>query len=111
MLRNPNAAADRESFEKFDQDIPDSLWPPEFVDGAQQWYQAFADLSSDRPQGMGMSRIGFMAAYRYAETMGIDDFDGFWRCVRAMDDVFIDHHSGEKQIFTREQFRGAFASK
>lgn len=109
-MRNPNAEQLREDYERFGQEPPPSLWPPEFVDGAQSWYNAFWDLNSDRPVGMGEGRIPHSAARAYYGDR--EDFPAFWSTIRAMDQAYLEHARGdEPQHFTREAFRGAFSSK
>lgn len=101
----------RAAYERFDQDIPDSLWPPEFIDGAQAWYNAFWDLSTDRQMGMQEGRIRYSAARAYG--VHEDEFDEFWRAMKAMDNVYLQHASngGEPKTFTREMFRGGGKKK
>lgn len=62
---------------------------------------------------MGIGRLSWITIEKYAERMKISDFDIFARCMKAMDDVFIQHHSPEteKKEFSRDMFRGAFNSK
>ena len=113
-MKNPNAAKDREDFERFRQEIPESLWPPSFIDGAQAWYTAFLDICGDRSgTGMGVGALSWTVIDRYAQRMGISDFDAFAKCMKAMDGVYIKHNQpeGEKQEFSREMFRGSFNSK
>lgn len=114
MLKNPNAEKEREDFERFGQEIPASLWPPELADGAKSWYEAFWDLCSDRPSGgMQLGRISYMSARMHCRGWPEDEFHSFWRVIRAMDEVFLQHANsdGEPQTFTRESFRGAFSGK
>lgn len=62
---------------------------------------------------MGIGRLSWITIDAYARRMGIADFDPFVKCMRAMDDVYIKHHSksGEDEKFSREMFRGAFNSR
>lgn len=112
-LNNKNAEKEREDFERFGQEIPASLFPPELKPGAESIYHAFWDLCTDRQSGMSISRISYSSARLYCQGWNDDDFALFWRLIRAMDTVYIDHSSGEdkEKTFTREAFRGAFSSK
>lgn len=113
MLANPNAEKEREQFEQFGQETPASLWPPQFMDGAKSWYDAFWDLNTDRPAGMELGRISYASARLYCRDWADGAFHSFWRALRAMDDVYLAHvnSGGEQKEFTRESFRGAFAGK
>lgn len=110
-LQNPDAQRIREDYERFGQDIPDDLWPPDFMDGAQSLYNAFWDLSSDRPMGMQPGRIPWASAKAYCDTIPGEDFDLFWRVIRAMDTVYMEHQAegGKPKAYTKEMFRGTFA--
>lgn len=57
-------------------------------------WRAFADLSTDRPVGMGVRPIPWSCIDRYARRYGIDDlddFEAFLSLMRAMDAVHLDH--------------------
>ncbi|WP_442596295.1 hypothetical protein ACSBPU_05560 [Parapusillimonas sp. JC17] len=83
------------------------------MDGAQSWYAAFWDLHTDRPAGMQAGRISYMSARIHCHGWPEDEFHSFWRVIRAMDDVYLEHANsgGEPKTFTREGFRGAFSGK
>lgn len=93
--------------------MPDSLWPPEFIDGAESWYAAFWDLCSDRQTGMSIGRISYASARLYCQGWSEDEFHSFWQVIRAMDNVYLEHANsdGKPKKFTRESFRGAFSGK
>lgn len=81
------------------------------IDGAGAWYSAFWDLCTDRQMG---GRIGYSAARAYGRDCGWsdDEFQVFWRVIRAMDGVYLEHVSSDgPKTFTREAFRGAFSGK
>lgn len=112
-MANPDAEKQREDFERFGQEIPDSLWPPEFVPGASAWYAAFWELSSDRQIGMGEGPIQYSSIRLYTSGWPADEVAMFTRCIRAMDGVYLDHanRDGKPQEFSREMFRGAMSGK
>ncbi|HEX2554252.1 MAG TPA: hypothetical protein VHL98_11150 [Microvirga sp.] len=61
-------------------------------------WDAFNDLSSDRPFGAmgGAGRIPWSSIDRYAARHGIDDpdaFDRFKRLLGAMDRAYLDHEA------------------
>lgn len=113
MLENPEAEKQREAFAQFGQDIPDSLWPPDFIDGAAAWYSAFWELSSDRQVGMVVGPIQYISIRFYTAGWPPDETTLFTRCIRAMDQVYLEHASSdaEEKSFSRDMFRGAFAGK
>jgi len=60
--------------------------------GLELYWQAFLELSTDRPQALsGVTQIPFTAICKYAEMLGIKDveFEDLLTNIRAMDDVFI----------------------
>lgn len=59
-------------------------------------WQAFQRLTHDRPTGMGIGAIPFLAIDRYAERFEIDDFEEFHDLVRALDDEYL-KHANEKR--------------
>lgn len=62
-------------------------------------WEAWSQLDSDRPVGMGVGRIPWTAIDRYAARHGVDepdDFDELVELIRAMDDVYL-KHVGEEQ--------------
>lgn len=60
---------------------------------------------------MQAGRISYSSARQYCGDD--DEFPLFWRVIRAMDSVYLDHVNGDgkPKSFTRESFRGAFSSK
>lgn len=113
MLANPNAEREREAFAQFGQDIPDSLWPPDFAPGASAWYSAFWDLSSDRQVGMSIGPIQYGSIRLYTSGWPPDEVALFTRCIRLMDQIYLEHANSdaEPKAFSREMFRGAFSGK
>ena len=60
-------------------------------------WMAFARLSGDRAQGMGLGPIPWTAIDRYAERYDViadaDEYDRFVGLIRAIDRAFLDWHS------------------
>lgn len=65
---------------------------PELPEHLSLYWQAFWDVHTDRPVGMGEGPIPFAAIDRYAARFGIDDpdhFDRFAALIRRMDNAFL----------------------
>lgn len=96
----------RSDYERFNQDIPEDLYPPQLIDGSHSFYNAFWDLDSERAIGMQPGRIPYSAIRKYAMNHGISDSDVFIRIIMAMDKAYLSHNSGgDDKTMTREEFR------
>lgn len=62
------------------------------MDGLEWFYDAFTDLSSTRPVGMGVGHIPWTAIDRWAVRNEVDgeDFDDLVYMMREMDAEFFD---------------------
>lgn len=96
-------------------EVPESLEPPEFIDGYDGWYGAFFRLSTERQIGMVEGEIPASAIERYTAGWHYEDADTFELCVREMDKIYLTR--GEKptdpepQMSAEEQFMAAFANR
>ncbi|ESQ83256.1 hypothetical protein AEAC466_13470 [Asticcacaulis sp. AC466] len=71
----------------------DTAPPPALLPGANQFLQAFWEVSHDRPVGFGVGPVPFGAIDRWARRYGIDDaddFDDLVGAIRVMDGVYLD---------------------
>lgn len=57
---------------------------PTVPEDLERVYRAWHDLAGSRHDG---GPTPFEAADRYAERLGIDDFETFWELIQAMDRV------------------------
>jgi hypothetical protein len=59
--------------------------------GLEAYYEAFAELSTDRQSGTSIGPIPWSSIDRYASRYGIEDdaFEYLIRMVRALDDAFL----------------------
>lgn len=83
-----------EQFERRNLPLPDHLFLPDLLPGAQDILQAFWDLSTDRQVGLGTGPIPFSAIDAYAHRHGVEDPDEFqlwYRLIRKCDKVFLEH--------------------
>ena len=64
---------------------------PALLPGLETYYEAFVELSTDRPIGMGIGPIPWTAIDLYAWRHGFsgDGFDYLLYMVRALDDAFL----------------------
>lgn len=63
--------------------------------GLHVYWQAYHELSTCRPVGMGVGPIPWTAISEYALRNGVfdpDDFDELVHHVRALDTTFLEHH-------------------
>lgn len=82
---------ERAAFARFRQPIPDDLWPPDFLPGAAEWYEAFWEMSSDRNIGMEYGPIPSHSIRSFAAELHESEQVPFRRIIRKMDQVFLDH--------------------
>lgn len=81
--------------------------------GASAWYSAFWELSSDRQIGVGVGPIQYSSIRLYTAGWPPDEVTLFTRCIRAMDQIYLEHANSDSKPkeFSREMFRGAFSGK
>lgn len=103
-LNNPNAKKIIEDYERFGQEVPKGLTPPELNDVEWSLWRAFWDLSTDRQIGMAAGPIMWTSISRYAPSTGLG-MQVFSSIIRAMDDAYLGHKSGEGKKFSREMMR------
>ncbi len=101
-LDNPNAREQIEAFERFEQDIPESLIPPNLTDVEWFYWSAFWELSTDRQKGEDTGPIPWSSIRAYASD---DRMNVFSTIIRAMDDAYLSHQGGESKTFTRDMFK------
>jgi hypothetical protein len=53
------------------------------------FFDAFRELSSCRPQGLGLSPIPFTAIVEYSRLFDVGDFEDFLWIIRKMDDCYL----------------------
>ncbi len=61
------------------------------------YLDAFRELSSCRPGGMGLQAIPFTAIAEYSRIYELGDFEDFATVMRLMDNVFIKLYSAQDQ--------------
>lgn len=105
-MENPNAQSEIAAYLKFDQDIPETLFPPDLHDIEEHVWEAFWNLSTDRPVGMGPGQIPWSSISRMAEEFKAMGEKTFHRLIRAMDATYLGHKTGEKKTFSRSMMRG-----
>ena len=66
--------------------------------GLELYYDAFWDLSTCRPNGMGAGPIPWNVIHDYGSTFTFDteQMEDLFYLVRVMDNVFLAHHSKKK---------------
>ena len=67
--------------------------------GLELYWDAFLDLSTCRPTGMGMGPIPWSAIRDYAVTFDfdVDQHEDLYHFIRVMDNAFIEHHRNKKE--------------
>ncbi len=71
--------------------IPKHYAPPEIMLGGEDWLAQFFDLSSDRQMtGYGSGPIPATSIDRRVADWPSDEAEAFRRCIRAMDEAFLD---------------------
>lgn len=105
-LDNPNAHDEIAAYRKFNQDIPDSLIPPDLHDVEEYIWDAFWELSTDRQVGMGPGPIPHTSIQRMAGEFSALGGKTFQHLIRAMDVAYLGHKSGKKKTFSRNMMKG-----
>lgn len=90
---------------RFGQEIPADLVPPELHDIEWQLWSAFWELSTERQVGFSPGPIPGSAIRQYAATEQGADRSSFAAIIRAMDDVYLSHKSGESKTFSRDMMK------
>ena len=74
-------------------------WPPVLLPGADEYLDAFWELSSERQLGFGAGPIPGSAIVAHAGRAGMadDEADLFRRVIRAMDAVYLDRSAPRPQ--------------
>lgn len=67
---------------------PEDLEPE--ITGFEFYLEAFKELSTSRPAGLGLSPIPFTAIHDYFKIYELQDFDEFTYVIRRMDYAFLD---------------------
>ncbi len=67
------------------------------LDGLDFYVDAFRELSTCRPGGMGLLPIPFTAIVEYSRIYEIEDCDEFAYVIRAMDDTFMREYLADQQ--------------
>lgn len=88
MRRHPDAAAQIEAIKASGRDVPQHLERPALMAGAEEWSDAFWELSTDRQIGMALGPIPAAAIDRMAAGMAPCEAADFRHCIREMDAVF-----------------------
>lgn len=73
---------------------------PDLFPGADEYLNAFWELSTDRPIGMAAGAIPFTSIDRYAARFGVDDPDEFQsllRAIRACDGAWLDYQRSKQE--------------
>lgn len=70
---------------------------PELQEGLRFWYNAFLDLSADRPVGMGEGPIPWTSIERYAERWDLDEdeSDDLHHHIRSMDKTYLKYRAAK----------------
>lgn len=58
-------------------------------------WDAYFELATCRPVGMGLGPIPWTAIHEYAEANGVQDGERFVRLIRAMDREILNPNRGE----------------
>ena len=89
MLTHGDASKARAIMHRRGIAIPDDMWPPDLLPGAEEWLDAFLELTTDRQMGMGLGPIPSAAIDRWP----VEDAEraSFRACIRAMDREYLAH--------------------
>lgn len=106
-LQNPDAYKVIADYERFGQEPPESLYPPDLHDIEIFYWRAFWRLTKDRAIGMKPGPIPWSSIIKYVEIEGIRDEGLFNDVIEAMDSVYMAHQNDgdDGQPMTRELFR------
>ncbi|WP_437437240.1 phage tail assembly chaperone [Shinella daejeonensis] len=69
--------------------IPDELWPPDLLPGADAWLSAFWELSTDRQIGFATGPVPSSSIDRYTAGWEPEEASRFRHCIREMDKAFM----------------------
>lgn len=102
----------RRRLEERGKPIPDDLWPPVLLPGADEWLAIFWELSTDRQIGFTTGPIPAASIDRRAAGMGGEEAAMFRTCIRAMDAAYMKAAMGEPEVpetdnSARDAFRAA----
>lgn len=89
MLTHGDAAKARAIYQRRGLPIPDDLWPPTLLPGAEEWLDAFLEMSCDRQLGMAAGPIPSASIDRW--PISDDERPAFRACIRAMDKAYLAH--------------------
>ena len=67
------------------------------------YLDAFRELSTCRPSGMGVSRIPFTAIADYARIYDVDDFEDFKEIIRILDEKVLSLNAKSKEDDGRDK--------
>lgn len=96
MLTHGDAHKAREIYKRRKIPIPDDMWPPALLPGAQEWLAAFHELSTERQIGMGVGPIPGSAIRGW--PVAEDERELFHRCIRAMDGEYLSHARADQPV-------------
>lgn len=72
------------------------------INGFEFFIDAFGELNTSRPSGLGIESIPFTAIVEYSRIYEIEDFDEFIYIIRRLDKAFIDmNDSAQKSKETK----------
>ena len=104
-MDNPDARKIIDDYSRFGQEIPESLIPPELSDVELYYWWAFWDLCTERQSGMTPGPIPGSVIRQYAiHETGLNP-SAFSKIIRAMDDAYLSHQTGETKTFSREMIK------
>lgn len=96
-------------------DIPETLEPPEIMDGFGGWYEDFWRLSTERQIGFGIGPIPDSHIERRTALMGEEDAEVFEFCIRRMDEAYLmksnKTEEPEPSASPRDAFRSATSTR
>jgi hypothetical protein len=75
---------------------PEDIEPD--IYGLEFYMDAFAELSTSRPSGLGVSPIPFTAIAEYFRIYELKDFDEFAAIIRRLDNVFLELNAKEEKV-------------
>lgn len=105
-IDNPNAEKHINDYERFGQEVPESLIAPALHDIEWSIWFAFWELSSDRQTGMTAGPIPLASIAQYgSDNTGIE-LSVFTQIIRTMDSEYLSQGSNEGKAFTREMLKG-----
>ncbi|WP_305096482.1 phage tail assembly chaperone [Croceibacterium aestuarii] len=96
--------------------VPESLEPPQILDGYGGWFEDFWRLSTERQIGMALGPIPASAIERHVAGWPYEDAEAFEHCIREMDGFYMktQNKTGEAPPDAgspMEAFRGATSGR